>query len=152
MRSRSGSAGRAARVALPVLSLLAATLVGLAPGRTDAATVTQVITASADTYVDSSAPSTALGTLTSLNVDASPTRYMFLRFNLSSVTGTITAATLRLHAQNSANAPSPAGGTVRKITSNTWSEAVDDLQQPPVDERNDCRLVRRRRRAIPGTS
>ena len=118
-------------MALLVLGLQGASIVARPPSAANAATMTLVITASADTYVDSSAPSTAFGTQTSISADASPTRYVFLRFDLSAVTGTITAATLRLHAQDSGNAASPAGGTVRKITGNTWSEAATTYNNRP---------------------
>src|SRR5688572_14371043 len=104
MRGSSSQSGRVLPLALLALCLLSATFAALAPGSAGAATVTQVITASADTYVDSSTPSTALGTQSTLSADASPTRYTFVRFNLSAVSGTITAATLRLHTQNNTNA------------------------------------------------
>ena len=104
-----------------------------------------VIPASADTYVDSAAPATVFGTQTTISADASPTRYVFLRFDLTAVTGTISAATLRLHTRDTADAASPAGGTVRRITGNAWSRIRHDLQQSPFDERHDGRFVRLRR-------
>jgi hypothetical protein len=114
-----------------VVGLLIASLVVEASGPVEAATVTQVISASADTYVDSSAPSTTFGTQATLSTDASPTRYMFVRFDLLAVTGTITAATLRLHTQDNSNASTPAGGTVRSITNNAWSEAATTYNNRP---------------------
>ena len=93
--------------------------------------MTQTLTATADTYVDSSAPATAFGTRPPSAPTRRPTRYVFLRFDLTAVTGTITAATLRLHAQDNTNAPSPAGGTVRSITNNSWSEASTTFNNRP---------------------
>jgi hypothetical protein len=105
-----------------MLTMQGAAFVAL-PASATAATVTQVVAASADTYVDSAAPTTVFGTQTTISADASPTRYVFLRFDLSAVTGTITAATLRLHTQDTASASSPTGGTVRRITGGSWTEA-----------------------------
>ena len=113
-----------------MLSLQGAAFVAL-PASAAAATVTQVVTASADTYIDSSAATTAFGTQATISADASPTRYVFLRFDLSTVTGTITAATLRLHTQDSTSASSPAGGTVRRITAASWSEASTTYTNRP---------------------
>jgi hypothetical protein len=123
--------GRDIRIALLTLGVVGATLLTPALRPADAATVTQVLSASADTYVDASTPSTILGAQATLNADASPTRYVFIRFDLSAVGGTITAASLRLHAQDSTNAASPAGGTVRAITSTTWSEPATTYANRP---------------------
>ena len=117
-------------MALLALSL-GASIVALPPSAASAATTTMVIPASADTYVDSAAPATVFGTQTTISADASPTRYVFLRFDLTAVTGTITAATLRLHTRDTADAASPAGGTVRRITGNAWSESATTFNNRP---------------------
>ena len=131
MEGRHRGIGRDIRIALLTLGVVGATLLTPALRLADAATMTQVLSASADTYVDASTPSAILGAQTTLNADASPTRYVFLRFDLSAVSGTITAASLRLHAQDSTNAASPVGGTVRAITSTTWSEAATTYANRP---------------------
>ncbi len=131
MRRVSGGTGRSSAVAIVALSLMIGMLVAFRPAAAEAAVVTQVVSASADTYVDSGAASTPLGTQGSLSVDASPTRYTFLRFSVPTVSGTITAATLRLHTRDTSDAGSPAGGTVRRITSTSWSEAATTYNNRP---------------------
>lgn len=83
---------------------------------------TIVLPAVADATVDASAPGTNAGSVSSLVAGAGPERAAYVRFDLSSVTGTISAARLRLHSSTTADAGSGAGGTVRG-TSATWGEA-----------------------------
>ncbi|WBC15000.1 DNRLRE domain-containing protein [Micromonospora sp. WMMA1998] len=107
----------------------AAVLTG--PGAASAASVT--FTPVADTYVQSDAAGTNYGTATQIVVDNSPVRRMFLRFTVSGVSGTITNATLRLRTI-SGNDGSNVGGTVRAMSSTTWSETGTTWNnQPAVD-------------------
>ncbi|MFI7069312.1 CBM96 family carbohydrate-binding protein [Micromonospora sediminicola] len=107
----------------------AAVLTG--PGAASAASVT--FTPVADTYVQSDAAGTNYGTATQIVVDNSPVRRMFLRFTVSGVSGTITNATLRLRTI-SGNDGSNVGGTVRAMSSTTWSETGTTWSnQPAVD-------------------
>ncbi|ATO14065.1 alkaline phosphatase [Micromonospora sp. WMMA2032] len=107
----------------------AAVLTG--PGAASAASVT--FTPVADTYVQSDAAGTNYGTATQIVVDNSPVRRMFLRFTVSGVSGTITNATLRLRTI-SGNDGSNVGGTVRAMSSTSWSETGTTWNnQPAVD-------------------
>ena len=71
----------------------------------------------ADAYVDQSAGSTNFGTATKLRVDTSPDVRSYLRFDLTGVTG-IVSATLEIYATSSQSS----GFDVHGVTDNTWSE------------------------------
>ena len=73
----------------------------------------------ADTYIDSANPSANHGTSTQIRVDGSPLVYSYLKFDLSSVPGTITSLTLNVYATSS----SGAGYAVRAVADNTWTES-----------------------------
>ena len=88
----------------------------------------------ADTYVSAAAPSTVYGASNRLVVDGSPVSRVFIRFDLTAVTGTVQSARLRLHVANVFNAQSPAGGSVASTTSTAWSEASTSWNnQPAID-------------------
>ena len=70
----------------------------------------------ADAYVDQSAGSTNFGTATKLRVDTSPDVRSYLRFDLTGVTG-IVSATLEIYATSSQSS----GFDVHGVTDNTWS-------------------------------
>ena len=55
----------------------------------------------ADSYVDSSAPSTNYGSNVKLRVDTSPTVNSYLRFNVTGVSGSVTGVTLKVYATSS---------------------------------------------------
>ena len=82
----------------------------------------------ADTYVDSANPTATHGSATSLRVDGSPLVRSYLRFDLSSVPGTITALTLKVNATSS----SGAGYAVRSVADNTWSESALNWNTAPA--------------------
>lgn len=84
--------------------------------------VTNTVTPVADSYVESTAPSTNFGTSARLVVDASPVRESYLRFDLSSLTGPVEEARLRIHVANITDAGSPSGGSVALVGNNTWTE------------------------------
>jgi hypothetical protein len=63
---------------------------------------------SADSYVDSTYPTTNFGKATQVRVDGSPAARSYLSFDLRSVAGPVTSATLRLYA----NSAAPAGYSV----------------------------------------
>ena len=96
-------------------------------------THTLTLTPVADSYVDSSNPTATHGTSTQVRVDGSPLVYGYLRFDLSSVPGTITGLSLRVFATSS----SSAGYAVRSVADNTWSEsALDWANAPPIGATN----------------
>lgn len=95
--------------------------------------VTLTLTPVADSYVDSSNPTATHGTSTQVRVDGSPLVYSYLRFDLSSVPGTIAGLSLKVFATSS----STAGYAVRSIADNTWSEsALDWANAPPIGSTN----------------
>jgi hypothetical protein len=82
----------------------------------------------ADSYIDSSAPTTTHGTLTSLRADGSPTVNSYLRFNLTGVSGTVTSATLRVFATTAQST----GYDAYSVADNTWGEAtITSANAPP---------------------
>ena len=76
----------------------------------------------ADTYVEDDTPTTNYGTSPEIDVDASPMRELYLRFDLTGVTGAVQTAKLRLHVENISNGGSPAGGNVARLDNTTWTE------------------------------
>jgi hypothetical protein len=86
----------------------------------------------ADTYVDSSSPATSFGTSSRLVVDASPTRVAYLRFDLTSLTGPVNDARLRLHVTNLSGAGSPVGGSVVVVNDNSWTESATTYNNRPT--------------------
>ncbi|HYM53041.1 MAG TPA: DNRLRE domain-containing protein, partial [Candidatus Dormibacteraeota bacterium] len=80
-------------------------------------TVTTTLRAIADSYTDASRSTTNYGTNVKLRVDGSPVVRSYLRFDLSSIPGTISSATLRIWALSSQSA----GWTARSLTG-SWTE------------------------------
>jgi hypothetical protein len=82
----------------------------------------------ADSYTDSSAPTTNHGTATTLRVDGSPVVRSFLRFTVAGVSGTVTTATLRVWA----NSAQSTGYDAYSVADNTWGETtITDANAPP---------------------
>ncbi len=93
---------------------------------------TFVFTPEADTWVDSSQPSTSFGTWSSVRVDRSPQSQAFMRFRLTGLAGRkVVGAKLRL-AQRDA---SPVGGRVFAMSSSAWSESMTWSTKPAIDGR-----------------
>jgi hypothetical protein len=82
----------------------------------------------ADTYVDSSTPTTNNGTKTTLRADASPIVNSYLRFTVSGVAGTITRVRLLIFANSSLNV----GLNAQSVADNTWSEATMTYNTAPA--------------------
>ena len=76
------------------------------------------VAADADSWVDANSPTTNRGTHRTMRVDTSPDRRGYLRFDVSGVVGTVTSATLRVHANSSHSA----GFEVRDVADDGWSE------------------------------
>jgi hypothetical protein len=100
---------------------------------TAAATLT--FPAVADTWVDSQTPDASFGTVTSLNIDGSPARWAFLRFDVSGTgDARVLAARVRLTVGPAGADGSVSGGRLRSISSHAWTEAGTTWNfQPPVD-------------------
>ena len=103
------------------------------PTRTPTAMSTQAggtftFTSVADSYVDSSNPSTNYGTATQIRVDGSPTVRSYLRFNIQGLSGTVTSATLRVYA----NSALSAGYDAYRVSDNTWTETGITYNNAPA--------------------
>ena len=87
----------------------------------------------ADTYVDASRPTKVFGTTTVIEAGNNPVRQAFLRFSVSGVGGrTVTSARLRLTVGSKTASGSDSGGTVHRITDDSWSEAATNYNNRPA--------------------
>lgn len=121
------------RAVVALLATLGAATTVVLGGASPAAAATFTFTPVADTYVQSDTASTNYGTGTRMIVDNSPVRRLFVRFTVTGVSGTVTAAKLRVRAA-SGNGGSPSGGTFRAVSSTTWSETGTTWNnQPAID-------------------
>jgi len=94
---------------------------GGAVTRTSAATTaTTTLVATEDGYVDSSRPLKTFGAADRIQVDARPVLRSYLKFDLSSIDGTVTSAVLRL----TATSASKVGFGVREVANASWSEST----------------------------
>ena len=75
--------------------------------------------AAADAYVDAAAPTTTLGSSTSLRIDAAPGQVSYLRFDLTGVIGSVDQVTLRLYPLTN-HQP---GCSVHPVADVTWDES-----------------------------
>src|SRR5262245_29909585 len=112
--------------ALVVLALVA--LVAAVPA--SAAPRTLTFGPAVDTTVRADHPNKGYGSLTTLTADNSPVENGLLRFTVSGVgTDVVVGATLRLFVTN----PSPVGGSVARVASQTWGENVTWNTAPAAD-------------------
>jgi beta-glucanase (GH16 family) len=108
----------------------AAVLVALGAFASSARAQTATFTPVADSFVDSSYPSSTFGTESTLKVDASPAVHSYLRFNVQLPPGaTITAATLKLYTTYESTTR---GFYVARVSSNSWSEASLSYDNAPA--------------------
>jgi hypothetical protein len=83
-----------------------------------------------DTTIRADHPSKGYGALTTLTADNSPVQNGLLRFTVSGVgSDVVVGATLRLFVTN----PSPVGGSVARVASQTWGENVTWNAAPVAD-------------------
>jgi Big-like domain-containing protein/calcineurin-like phosphoesterase family protein len=83
-----------------------------------------------DTTIRADHPAKSYGSLTTLTADNSPVQNALLRFTVSGVgTDVVVGATLRLFVTN----PSPVGGSVARVASQTWGENVPWNSAPVAD-------------------
>ena len=88
--------------------------------------------AAADTYVDSSQPTSNFGSASRLTVDNSPASYSLLRFGVTGTNGChVTTAELRLTVGSGTDDKSPYGGDVYG-TAGGWSEATVNWSTAPA--------------------
>jgi len=89
---------------------------------------TATLVATDDGYVNSSRPAKSFGSARNLQVDASPIERSYVRFDLSSINGTVTKAVLKLTATSS----SGAGFDVRKVAESSWREKTLTYASAPA--------------------
>jgi chitodextrinase len=107
-----------------------ATIAALVTVPASAAPTTLTFGPVVDTTVRADRPSKGYGSLTTLTADNSPVENALLRFTVSGVgTDVVVGATLRLFVTN----PSPVGGSVARVTSQTWGESVTWNTAPVAD-------------------
>ena len=82
----------------------------------------------ADTFVNSRKPTKNYGSHTTLQVDGSPTEIMYLRVNVTGLSGAVQSARLRLEVVNR----SSFGGTIYSISDNSWDEGTVTFDTRPV--------------------
>src|SRR3954466_1280273 len=119
------------RRGLPTKLLIAtATIAVLAAVPASAATRTLTIGPVVDTTVRADHPRKGNCALTTLTADNSPVQNGLLRFTVSGVgSDVVVGATLRLFVTN----PSPVGGSVARVASQTWGENVTWNAAPVAD-------------------
>ena len=83
--------------------------------------------AAADSSVDSTAPTTNFGTSTQVRIDGSPVVGGYMRFDLTSVSGSIAAAKLQIYD----NSSSTAGYDVATTNGASWTEAGVTFSNAP---------------------
>ena len=127
---------RPSRVTTGIVVALAASAAAAAVvvGAPQAGAATSAFRPVADAYVESANPTSSYGASSQVVVDGSPARRAFFRFTVSGLSGTVTSAKLRLHVRNISHGGSTSGGTLRSMSSTTWSEAgVTWNNQPTID-------------------
>ena len=107
---------------------------GAAVARTGAATkpprttVTAALVATDDGFVKASQPRMSFGNADTLQVDASPIVRSYLKFNLSSINGTVTRAILEL----TTTTASTAGFDIRRVARSGWTEGALEYSNAPA--------------------
>ena len=110
------------------LGLIAAVLAvaAFAPG---AARASLVIAASADAYVDASAPAANFGTAAKLRVDGSPVVRSYLRFDVPALGTPVASAKLRVYALTSL---ASSALEARAVPGLSWNEATITYASAPA--------------------
>lgn len=73
----------------------------------------------ADTFVNVNDPSTNFGSASTIEIDGSPKKMGYLKFEVSGITGSVESAIIQLHVTNA----SPFGGTIYLVSDNSWDES-----------------------------
>jgi hypothetical protein len=142
--SRDGALGTGAMLTIARLTAGAHTITARATDRhagtgmtTVGVTVTALvrpIVASADTYVDASAPSTTTGNEDTFRIDADPVRQALLRFPVAGLAPfRIEAVSLRLTVGPLSSHSGDAGGTLHVVRDTAWSESTTYATRPAID-------------------
>lgn len=90
---------------------------------------TLVFTPSDDAYISAAVPTKNFGNVTTLQVDGSPVKYIFMKFNISGLNGAaVQDAKIRIYNTE----PSILGGSLRQITDNSWSQSTIKYNNAPI--------------------
>ena len=89
---------------------------------------TSEFSAVADTFVNGNSPSVNYGSSATVETDGSPSKIIYLRFDVRNLSGSVKSAKLRLDCVNQ----SIAGGNIRKISNNSWNEQSITYQSKPA--------------------
>ena len=82
------------------------------------------MTANADSFVQSDAPTAAHASDPALYVDSSPTKITYLKFDTSALAGaTLTGATLQVTTTSNTSSGSPDTQVVHPVADSSWTEA-----------------------------
>lgn len=79
----------------------------------------KVFSTVADTFVNANDPSTNFGSASAIEIDGSPEKRGYIKFEVSGITGSVESAILQLHVTNA----SPYGGAIYLVSDNTWDES-----------------------------
>jgi hypothetical protein len=84
-----------------------------------------------DAHVNQDLPTNNYGSLTSIQVDNSPVKHVYLKFTVSGVgTKTVQSAKLRLWCVD----PSTAGGDFHRVVDNTWTQGTLTWNNAPAGD------------------
>ncbi len=89
---------------------------------------TITITSTADSYVNSSNPTTNYGSATVLRADGSPDLHSYLKFSVTGLSGAPAQATLRIYATST----SSTGFTVSGVSDTSWGEKTINYNNMPA--------------------
>jgi hypothetical protein len=112
--------GRRLRTAAAIAVAAGTVAAAIAVVQSPAVAAATTFTATADTYVQDSTPTTNYGTANQFIVGSSPVRRSFLKFTVSGLTSAVTDAKLRIHTTNKGGSDN--GGTWSSVADTTWSE------------------------------
>jgi hypothetical protein len=130
LRNKRSAFGRTLELVLALAMLVVAS--SSWAGRCDGPLTFKAV---ADAYVDSSLPTTNFGGAPALLADASPVCIGYLRFVVTGIgTQRPTRAIVRLQVDSVAGSPSGSGGSIHRISDDSWQEAsVTYSTRPLVD-------------------
>src|SRR5574341_306633 len=117
-----------ARVLVGFCAILIAAGVIVLAARSPASAVPSTFTPVADSYVQAASPDANNGSNSTLRVDGSPIVNSYLRFDPQGLSGTVTNATLRIHALSNQSV----GFDVHSVSNNTWGETTITYNNAPA--------------------
>jgi len=103
------------------------------PTESKASSTTVTLTSIADTYVDGNNSGTNYGGLSRMEVDGSPVKIAYIKFDISSLAGkNITSAKLRIRGNADTSAGSNGTQNVKVTSTTSWSESLMTYSNRPT--------------------